>query len=146
MRISAKVEYAVLAMVELARGGEALAKAASLAEATGVPGKFLEAILADLKRDGLVTGLRGPEGGHRLAQPAAAITVADIIRAVEGPLAEVHGERPEQSDERLREVWVAVRVALRTVLERVTLADLVADELPEDVRALLAREDAWISR
>ena len=146
MRISAKVEYAVLAMVELARGGDALAKAASLAEATGVPGKFLEAILADLKRDGLITGLRGPEGGHRLAQPAAEITVADIIRAVEGPLAEVHGERPEQSDERLREVWVAVRVALRTVLERVTLADLVAEDLPDDVRALLAREDAWISR
>lgn len=146
MRISAKVEYAVLAMVELARGGDALAKAAALAEATVVPGKFLEAILADLKRDGLVTGVRGPEGGHRLAQPAAAITVADIIRAVEGPLAEVHGDRPEQSDERLRDVWVAVRVALRTVLERVTLADLVAGDLPSDVQALLAREDAWISR
>lgn len=146
MRISAKVEYAVLAMVELARGGDQLSKASALADATGVPMKFLESILADLKRDGLVTGVRGPEGGHRLAVDPAAVTVADVIRAVEGPLAEVHGARPEQSDERLREVWVAVRVALRTVLERVTLADLLSGSLPDEVRGLLAAPDAWTSR
>lgn len=146
MRISAKVEYAVLAMVELARSGDELAKASALAEATGVPVKFLEAILSDLKRDRLVTGVRGPEGGHRLASDPATVTVADIIRAVEGPLAEVHGSRPEESDERLREVWVAVRVALRTVLERVTVHDLVDGSMPEEVRALLAEPEAWISR
>lgn len=146
MRISAKVEYAVLAMVELARSGDELAKASALAEATGVPVKFLEAILSDLKRDRLVTGVRGPEGGHRLSSDPATVTVADIIRAVEGPLAEVHGSRPEESDERLREVWVAVRVALRTVLERVTVKDLVEGSMPEEVRALLAEPEAWISR
>lgn len=136
----------MLAMVELARSGDGLAKASALAEATGVPVKFLEAILSDLKRDGLVTGVRGPDGGHRLSSDPAAVNVADIIRAVEGPLAEVHGSRPEESDERLRPVWVAVRVALRTVLERVTVHDLVEGSLPDEVRALLDEPEAWVSR
>lgn len=136
----------MLAMVELARSGDELAKASALAEATGVPVKFLEAILSDLKRDRLVTGVRGPEGGHRLSSDPATVTLADIIRAVEGPLAEVHGSRPEESDERLREVWVAVRVALRTVLERVTVKDLVDGSMPQEVRALLAQPEAWVSR
>jgi Rrf2 family protein len=119
-----------------------------LAAAQGIPQKFLENILADLRHAGLVRTRRGVEGGYALTRPAAEIAVADVLRAVEGPLAAVQGVRPEGlryggAACRLPEVWVALRANLRAVLERVTLADLAGGELPEDVAALTTPADAW---
>ena len=149
MNISAKSDYAVRAMLELsAEGGTGPVTGESLANAQQIPVKFLENILVDLRRAGLVVSQRGAEGGYRLARPANRITVADVIRAVDGPLANVRGMRPEDAEyegaaEALRDVWVAMRAALRSVLERVTLADLAAGSLPASVRRLTADPDAW---
>jgi Rrf2 family protein len=126
-------------------------KGEALAEAQGLPVRFLENILLDLRRAGLVNSQRGAEGGYRLAQPPARITVADVFRALEGPLADVRGLRPEDaryegSAEHLRDVWVAVRAALRSVLETVTLADVATGTLPESVTSLLADPEAWHRR
>lgn len=120
-----------------------------LAEAQGLPVKFLEAILAELRRSGLVASQRGSEGGYRLARPASKISVADVFRAIDGPLAEVRGERPESTvyegaAQHLQEVWIAVRASLRSVLEATTLADLVSGKLPARVRRLAADPDAWV--
>ncbi len=131
MRISAKVDYALRASIELAAAAPGQIKGERLAEAQSIPHKFLENILVDLRNSGLVASQRGAEGGYRLARSPAEITVADVIRAVEGPIASVRGERPdaieyEGSAAPLRDVWIELRAAMRGVLEHTTLADLVA--------------------
>jgi Rrf2 family protein len=148
VRVSAKADYAVRAAVELAAAGEGPLKGDRIAQAQSIPPNFLENILVDLRNAGLVASRRGAEGGYWLARPAAEISVADVIRAVDGPLANVRGVRSESveytgSAERLKDVWVAVRASLRGVLEAVTLADLAAGELPPSVEALAADPDAW---
>jgi Rrf2 family protein len=153
VKVSAKADYAVRAAAELAAAqpGGALVRAEAIATAQGIPQRFLENILADLRHAGLVTSQRGPEGGHRLARPAAEVTVADVIRAVDGPLAAVRGERPERvaysgPAAPLQRVWIAVRTNLREVVERVTLADLAAGTLPQQVDALADEPDSWVTR
>jgi len=149
VRVSAKADYAVRAAVELAAAGAgAPVKGERIAQAQSIPPNFLENILADLRNAGIVGSRRGAEGGYWLARPPDEITLADVIRAVDGPLANVRGVRSEQvrydgSAERLRDVWVAVRAALRNVLERVTLADVARGELPRPVAELAADPDAW---
>src|SRR5262245_32878234 len=150
MRISAKADYAVRAAAELAAAqpqGRPV-KGEQVAAAQAIPHKFLENILTDLRHAGLVRTRRGAEGGYALTRPAAEISVADVLRAVEGPLAAVQGIRPESlryegAAVRLPEVWVALRANLRAVLERVSLADLAAGALPNDVVALTTAADAW---
>jgi Rrf2 family protein len=150
MRISAKADYAVRAMCELAqRSGTGPVKGDVLAESQRMPLKFLENILGEMKRSGLVASQRGAEGGYWLARPADTISVADVIRSVEGPLADVRGQRPEVLEfsgaaEGLREVWLAVRVSLRNVLERITVADVASGELPPFVADLLGDPDAYV--
>lgn len=152
MRVSAKVDYAVRAAVELAAAPPgALVTAQAISDAQDIPHRFLDHILAELRHAGLLESRRGPEGGHRLARPAGEITIADIIRPIDGPLASVGGRRPDQLEltgtaEPLTEVWVAVRASLREVLEEVTLADVAGRELPERVVALAAGQDAWAPR
>jgi Rrf2 family protein len=153
VRISAKTDYAVRAMAELAAccDGDHPVKAERLADAQDIPLNFLENILGQLRQAGLVASRRGPEGGFLLARPAAEIAVADVIRAIDGPLAGVSGRRPETLEYSgaaapMRETWVAVRASLRDILERVTLADLAAGELPEHVVALTKDPDAWLTR
>jgi Rrf2 family protein len=148
VRVSAKADYAIRAALELAAAGEGPVKGERIAHAQEIPPNFLENILGDLRNAGLVASRRGAEGGYWLARPAEEISLADVIRAVEGPLANVRGVRSEQvvytgSAERLRDVWVAVRASLRSVLEQVTLADLARGELPPEVAALAADPDAW---
>lgn len=150
-----KVDYAVRAMTALA-AGDAQApgvpiKRDTLATQEGIPPAFLDDILRALRNGGLASSQRGTEGGWRLARPAREITVAMLIRAVDGPLAAVRGLRPHElaADGVAQvyvELWVATRVALRSVLDRVTLADLAAGTLPDDVRALLGADDAWSAR
>jgi Rrf2 family protein len=125
-------------------------KADAIAAAQDIPRTFLDQILQDLRRGGMLTSRRGPDGGHRLALPAAAITVADVVRAIDGPLALVHGHRPEGlaydgPAARLQEVWVAVRAALRGVLEQTTIEDIVAGTLPSEVTDLVAQARSWTS-
>jgi Rrf2 family protein len=149
VRISAKADYAVRAAVTLAAlDGDAPVKAERVASEQDIPLNFLENILHQLKASGIVTSHRGPEGGFRLARPADVVTLADVIRAVDGPLASVRGSRPEQvsytgAAEPLQEVWIALRANLRAVLEHVTLADVAAGKLPADVRALTKDRSAW---
>jgi Rrf2 family protein len=150
VRISAKVDYAVRAMCELAaHRADVPLKAEQIASAQEIPLSFLENILVDLRRAGFVRSLRGQVGGYRMAKAASEITIADIIRAVEGPLADVRGMRPESlaftgSAAPLRDVWLATRVSLRRVLERVSVADIVAGTIPADVAALLEDPDALV--
>jgi Rrf2 family protein len=148
VRLSAKADYALRASVELAALGDGHVKAEAIAQAQSIPLRFLEQILLDLKHAGLVASQRGSEGGYWLARPPAEIALADIIRAVEGPLANVRGVRPEELEyegaaEALREVFVALRANIRAVLEEVTLADVAAGELPGRVRELVGDDDAW---
>ena len=151
MRISARADYAVRATAELAAAGGGPVKGEALAAAQGIPPKFLENILGDLRHARLVRSQRGAEGGYWLARPAEEITVADIVRAVEGPLATVRGEPPEAvaytgAAEPLQQVWIAVRKNLRAVVERVTLADVAAGRLPDHITELARDPDAWITR
>jgi Rrf2 family protein len=149
VRVSAKADYALRACIELAAvEGEEHLKGERIAQAQEIPLKFLENILGDLRHSGLVRSQRGAEGGYWLARPAAEITLAEIIRAVEGPLANVRGVRPDGvtyqgASEPLRDVWIAVRASLRSVLEAVTLADVAGGELPAVVRDLVADPEAW---
>ncbi len=155
MRTTAKVDYGVRAAIALAgqqtvdgSGRPRPMKGQAVAEAQGIPVKFLESILADLKRAGIVGSQRGSDGGYWLARPAGDVSVADIIRAVEGPLADVRGTRPEALDygddlQALQRMWVAVRANLRAVLEEVTVADLRSGHLPPAVEAMAADPDAW---
>jgi Rrf2 family protein len=149
--ISARVDYATRALLALADSDGGSMKGEALAESQGLPVKFLENILTDLRRAGLITSQRGAEGGYRLARPASSISVADIIRPLEGPLAEVHGERPEATSyqgaaRHLPDVWIAVRASLREVLETVTLADIVSGDLPAAVREKVDRPGAREAR
>lgn len=156
MRVSAKVDYAVRACVELAvaqQGDEPErpVKAEALARAQEIPLKFLENILQGLRQASIVESRRGPEGGHLLARPAAEISLADIIRAIDGPLAGVSGRRPEDvtfsgTAEPLRDVWIAVRASLRRVLEGVSLADVANGEMPDHIVELTADPGAWTRR
>jgi Rrf2 family protein len=147
MRVSAKADYAVRALVELAAGDEGTPiKGEAIASAQDIPMPFLENILAELRHNGLVQSRRGAEGGYWLSRLPREVTIADVIRAVEGPLASVRGETPEElryqgSAEPLARVWIALRANIRDVLERVTLADIVADELPPHVAELLRPAD-----
>jgi len=147
--ISAKVDYAVRALCTLADAGGRPVTAEALATAQGLPAKFLESILNDMRRAGLLLSQRGADGGYRLSRPPKDISVADVIRPLDGPLAEVRGLRPEAasyegSAEHLRDVWVAVRASLRQVLEAVTISDIVRGELPRSVRKLTDDPEAWL--
>ncbi|PBC45807.1 Rrf2 family transcriptional regulator [Rhodococcus sp. ACS1] len=151
MHITAKVDYAVRTLIELAAAGPSPSKAEFLAQSQAIPHKFLEAVLADLRRGGLVNSRRGPDGGYWLARPAEDITIADVIRTVEGPLASVRGERPEDVDyggpaAKLQDVWIAVRVNLRAVLENVSLADVANGQLPGFLTTLTSDPGAWERR
>jgi Rrf2 family protein len=153
VRISAKVDYAVRAMVQLAAASAdgRPTKGDAIAQAQAIPLKFLENILSDLRHAGLVRSQRGAEGGYWLNRPATEITVADVIRAVEGPLASVRGQRPEDIEysgaaEPLSKVWIAVRASLRSVAEKVTLADIASGELPAHVATLADDPEAWVTR
>lgn len=149
MRISAKVDYAVRACCELAaHASEEPLPAADIAAAQGIPAKYLKNILAELRAAGIVHTQRGREGGVTLARPADTVPLADIIRAVDGPLAAIQGRRPESlayggGATHLASIWVAVRASVRSVLEDVSVADVVAGTLPDHVQALLAQPDAW---
>lgn len=151
VHIPAKVDYGMRALLALAAAGGEPATGEALARAQDLPVKFLGAILTDLRRAGLLVSQRGADAGYRLARPAARITVADVMRALDGPLAEVRGLRPEMTEyqgaaEHLQEVWVATRAALRSVLERVSLADVVAGRFPAPVARSIADPDAWSAR
>jgi Rrf2 family protein len=151
MRISAKADYAVRAATELASAKQGPTKGDAIARAQDIPLRFLENILGDMRQAGIVRSQRGAEGGYWLAKPAKEISVADVIRAVEGPLAAVRGEAPEDvnfsgSAESLGRLWVAVRASLRAVLENVSLADLVDGKLPARVDKLADDPEAWVRR
>ena len=152
MRISAKADYAVRAVVELAAASDGTpVKAERVATAQGIPLNFLENILGELRHAGIVRSQRGAEGGFRLAKPADQVTVADVIRAVEGPLATVRGGPPEESEypgaaAELPRVWIAVRKSLRDVVERVTVADVASGRLPRAIVKLADDPEAWKTR
>jgi Rrf2 family protein len=152
MRLSARVDYALRAVCELvAAAGTAEHPVTSerLATAQAIPPKFLESILLQLRRGAIVHAQRGPDGGYWLARPAAEITLADVIRVIDGPLANVRGHRPEAlgyhgAAQALQEVWIALRASEREILELVTVADVASGELPERVRHLIANPSAWV--
>ncbi|PXX63166.1 BadM/Rrf2 family transcriptional regulator [Nocardia tenerifensis] len=164
MHITARVDYAVRTLLEIARAPRLnrgalgpvvqvapVVKAEAIATAQRIPPKVLETVLGDLRRADLVISRRGPDGGYWLARPAAAISVADVIRAIEGPLASVRGERPEDvsyagAAESLQRVWIAVRVNIRAVLENVSIDDVANNRLPEFVDALTNDPGAWARR
>jgi Rrf2 family protein len=152
VRTTAKADYAVRAAVELAASsGEGPVKAEQIAAAQSIPLNFLENILAELRRAGIVESRRGAAGGYLLAKAPEDISLADVIRAVEGPLANVRGMSPdaleyEGSAERLRDVWVALRASVRAVLEQVTLADVAKGDLPPHIAELTQAADAWLRR
>jgi Rrf2 family protein len=156
VRVSAKVDYALRASIELAAAQNGAdeprpVKAEALARAQDIPLKFLENILQGLRQAGIVESRRGPDGGHLLARPASEVALADVIRAIDGPLAGVGGRPPHElsysgNAEALREVWIAVRVSLRRVLEEVTLADIAAGDVPEDIAAMTTDPGAWEMR
>jgi Rrf2 family protein len=150
MRVSAKVDYALRAALELAAAGEGPTKGEQIAQAQDIPLKFLENILLELRHHGLVQSQRGADGGYWLARPADEIKLADVIRAVEGPLANVRGARPETvayegPAARLQDVWIAMRANLRAVLEELTLADVASGDLPAGIAAITASPEAWES-
>ena len=148
MRVSAKADYAVRAALQLAAAGDGPVKGETIAEAQDIPLRFLENILAELRHAGLVQSQRGAEGGYWLARKPSEVKIADIIRAVDGPLASVRSERPEELDyqgvaEPLRDVWIALRANIRGVLELVTLADVVERHLPPSVVKLTKGDEVW---
>jgi len=150
MHLTATADYALRAVIEIAEAHPQHITAEQISETQDIPLKFIENILATLKRAGVVNARRGVEGGYWLARPAGKITLADIIRAVEGPLANVRGTRPEQvryhgAARPLREVWIALRVNLRSVLEAVTVEHIVTGKLPAPVSRLTRRREAWLS-
>jgi Rrf2 family protein len=152
MHITAKADYAIRAVVELADSAqESPRKVDDVARAQGIPVSFLENILTQLRSSGIVRSQRGPEGGYWLAQAPDQVNLAQIIRAVEGPLVGIRGQRPEEieyvgSSESLQQVWIALRANLRKVLEHVSIADVAAGKLPKDVLALTREEEAWETR
>jgi Rrf2 family protein len=152
VRISAKTDYAIRAAAELATADPgAWIKTEAVATAQDIPLPFLLNILAELRTAGIVRSRRGVDGGYQLARPAGAVSVADVIRAIDGPLANIAGSRPEEvaysgPAVALRQTWVALRATMRSVLEVVTLADLAAGTLPAQIEALTHDEDAWRAR
>ena len=152
MHVTAKADYAVRAVVELADSSQASPrKVDDVAQAQAIPVSFLENILTQLRSAGIVRSQRGPEGGYWLAKPADEVNLAQVIRAVEGPLVGVRGQRPEEieyvgSAESLQQVWIALRSNLRKVLEHVTVAEVAAGKLPKDVLALTREDEAWETR
>ena len=147
MRLSARVDYALRAMAELA-AASAPRTVEQLAAAQRIPSKYLENILGELRRGGLLRSQRGPDGGHRLARPTSEISIADVIRALDGELANVRGNRPEHlaytgAAAPLQQVWIALRASERVILEGVTLAHVVSGQMPEQVAALVANPAAW---
>jgi Rrf2 family protein len=151
VKVTAKAEYAVRAMLELTTSQEGLLKGERIARSQGIPLKFLENILVDLRHADLVHAQRGADGGYRLARQPEEISLGEVIRAVEGPLASVRGEPPERmayegASENLQTVWIAVRASLRSVLDDLTLADVVAGRLPDHIRRLTEAPDAWLRR
>ena len=152
MHVTAKADYAVRAVVELAGSEQgAPRKVEELAQAQAIPVSFLENILTQLRSSGIVRSQRGPEGGYWLAHPAGEVSLAQVIRAVEGPLVGVRGQRPEEitytgSAESLQQVWIALRANLRKVLEHVTVEQVAQGRLPADVVALTRQEEAWQTR
>jgi Rrf2 family protein len=151
MRLNARVDYALRAVVELASaapGPTSPVTADRLATAQDIPPKFLESILLQLRRGGVVNSQRGPEGGYWLARPADEISLADVIRVIDGPLANIRGQRPENLGYRgaaasLQDVWIALRASERQILDSVTIADVAAAKLPKRVRSLAADPQAW---
>lgn len=151
MRLSARADYALRAAIELAASDAGHVTSDQLAKAQQIPAKFLEAILTQLRRAGLVRSQRGPEGGFWLARPASEISLADIIRAIDGPLLGVRGERPENlgyvgAAAPLQTVWIALRANERAILDEVTLAHVVTGDLPESVRRLADLPGSWQAR
>jgi Rrf2 family protein len=147
MRLSARVDYALRATAELAAAGTPRT-IEQLCDAQGLPHKYLESILGELRRGGLLRSQRGPDGGYRLARPADQISIADVIRALDGELANVRGSRPEHLEYRgaaasLQEVWIALRASERIILEGVRLSHLVSGEMPQAVVDLVANPAAW---
>ncbi len=148
MRLSARVDYALRAAAELA-AADGPRTVEQLSAAQQIPNKYLESILGELRRGGLLRSQRGPDGGYRLARPATEISIADVIRALDGELANVRGSRPEQlqyegAAASLQEVWIALRASERAILEGVSLAHVASGALPEAVSALVANPRAWI--
>jgi Rrf2 family protein len=152
MHVTAKADYAIRAVVELADSSqESPRKVDEVARAQSIPVSFLENILTQLRSSGIVRSQRGPEGGYWLAQPSDQLNLAQVIRAVEGPLVGVRGQRPEEieyagSAESLRDVWLALRANIRKVLEHVTVADVASGKLPKEIVALTRQEEAWQTR
>jgi Rrf2 family protein len=147
MRLSARVDYALRAMAELA-AADAPRTVDQLAAMQRIPAKYLENILGELRRGGLLRSQRGPDGGHRLARAADQISIADVIRALDGELANVRGSRPEHlaytgAAAALQQVWIALRASERSILEGVSLAHVAADKMPEAVTELVADPAAW---
>ncbi|MGA5517837.1 RrF2 family transcriptional regulator [Streptomyces pseudogriseolus] len=151
MRISARADYAVRAALQLASSGaDGPLKAEAIADAQDIPHKFLESILNDMRRGGLVVSQRGGNGGYRLAKPADSISIADVIRVVEGPLVSVRGVRPPELSysgpaESLLPLWIALRSNVRQILEGVSLADVASSQLPAGVAALADTPKAWVN-
>lgn len=149
MRVTTKSDYALRALIEIAATDDgAPISADELGRRQDIPKGFLQAILADLRRADVLTSVRGKSGGWRLTKPAAEVSVADVIRAVDGPLVSIYGQRPENvsydsTAESLQQVWIAARYSLRDVLEQVTIAHLAEKSLPEAVTDKVAIEDAW---
>jgi Rrf2 family protein len=151
VQISARGDYAVRATLELAATYPSTVSAQALADAQGLPRKFLEAILADLRRAGVIHSVRGADGGYTLSQPPGEVTIGMVLRAVDGPLAGVRGHRPEQTSYsgtavHLPQLWVAVRAAVRGVVDEVSLAELVSGKLPSRIHDLTKGPDAWQPR
>ena len=151
MKVTAKADYAVRAVLELATADNGLVKGERISRTQGIPLKFLENILIDLRHAGIVHAQRGAEGGYRLAKPPEDVTIGEVIRAVEGPLASVRGEPPESvsydgAAEHLQTVWIAVRAILRAVLDDLTLAEVVEGRLPQNVQRLTEPPEAWLRR
>jgi Rrf2 family protein len=151
MHVTAKVDYGVRAMIELAAADGGPVKGEVIAASQEIPLKFLENIMMELRHGRLIYSQRGAEGGYRLARPAQEITIAEIIRTVDGPIAQVRSQRPEHVEypspaQPLRDVWIAVRRNMRAVLEEVTLADIANDSLPDAVVQLVEEPAAWEPR
>jgi Rrf2 family protein len=151
VHIPAKADYAIRALVALAAADGGPLTGRAIAEVEDIPPKFLDLILSELRRSGFIRSIRGPEGGYVLARPAKSISLADIIRVLDGPLAEVRGVRPESTSYSgpaapLRDVWLAARVALRKVLETTSIEDVATNHLSSHVRRLVADPDALVSR
>ncbi len=152
MRVSAKADYALRALIEISqRTDDGPVSAEELGRVQDIPHGFLQAILADLRRAGVVMSQRGQSGGWRMARPAEEVSVADVIRAVDGPLVSVYGLRPEavtynERAEVLQHVWIAARSSLREVFEQVSIAHLAARELPASVEERTKDDGAWLPR